>query len=122
MDSRITQSSFEQLKNLLTTIHVLRIIDVEKEFFVCIDAYQEGLGGVLMQEGLAVAYESWKLKEWKNIYSAYYLDLTTIINALKVWRHYLLGKKFILMTEHNSLTSFFKQLNLMLSKHGGLPS
>jgi hypothetical protein len=56
------EDSFQQLKQLLTNAHVLRIVDPEKYFLVCTDACKEGLDGILMQEGQVVCYESWKLK------------------------------------------------------------
>jgi hypothetical protein len=34
------------------------LTDLENDFLVCIDAYREGLGGVLMQEGKVINYES----------------------------------------------------------------
>jgi hypothetical protein len=37
---------------------MLKIVDPEVEFLVCTDAYKEGLGGVLMQGGSVVFYES----------------------------------------------------------------
>ena len=45
-------------------------------------------------------------------YSAYDLELAAVIHALKMWRHYLLGKKFTLMTDHISLNYFFSQTDL----------
>eukprot|EP00253_Pinus_taeda_P022539 PITA_22539 len=106
------QRSFEQLKHLLTTAPVLCVADPEKEYVVCTDASKEGVGGVLMQEGKVIAYESIKLKEHEQKYSAYDLELTTVIHALKMWRHYLVGRKFLLMTDHHSLTSYFSQPTL----------
>eukprot|EP00253_Pinus_taeda_P027064 PITA_27064 len=106
------QQSFEQLKHLLTTAPVLSIADLEKDYVVCTDASKEGVGGVLMQEGKVIAYESRKLKEHEQKYSAYDLELTVVVHALKMWRHYLLGKKFLLMTDHHSLTSYFNQPTL----------
>eukprot|EP00253_Pinus_taeda_P012980 PITA_12980 len=106
------QRSFEQLKHLLTTAPVLCVADPEKEYVVCTDASKEGVGGVLMQEGKVIAYESRKLKEHEQKYSAYDLELTAVIHALKMWRHYLVGRKFLLMTDHHSLTSYFSQPTL----------
>eukprot|EP00253_Pinus_taeda_P011178 PITA_11178 len=84
------QKSFEQLKHLLTTAPILRIVDPDKDYVVCTDASKEGVGGVLMQEGRVVAYESRKLKEHEQKYSTYDLELTAVIHALKMWRHYLI--------------------------------
>ena len=40
------------------------------------------------------------------------LVLTTIIHALKMWRHYLLGMRFTLMSDHIGLRYLFDQPNL----------
>eukprot|EP00253_Pinus_taeda_P018429 PITA_18429 len=106
------QQSFDRLKHLLTTAPILSIADPNKDYVVCIDASKEGVGGVLMQEGKVIAYESRKLKEHEQKYSAYDLELTVVINALKMWRHYLLGRKFLLLTDHHSLTNYFNQPTL----------
>jgi len=90
----------------------LSIPDLNKDYVVCKDGSKEGVSGVLMQEGKVVAFESRKLIEHKQKYLAYDLELTTIIHALNMWRHYLMGKKFLLMTNHHSLTNYFKQPTL----------
>lgn len=106
------QLSFEELKRLLIYGPILKVVGLEKDFIVCTDVCQQGVGGVLMQDDKVVAYKSRKLKENEQRYSTYDLDLIVVIHALKVWLHYLLGKKFMLMTDHSSLTNFFKQPNL----------
>jgi len=106
------QKRFEQLKHLLTTTPILSIADPNKDYVVCIDASKEGVGGVLMQEGKVIAYESRKLKEHEQKYSAYDLELAAVRHALKMWRHYLMGKKFLLLTDHHSLTSYFSEPTL----------
>ena len=70
------------------------------------------MGGVLIQEGEVIAYESRKLKDHEQKYFAYDLELTAVIHALKVWRHYLLGRKYLLLTDHHSLTNYFSQPTL----------
>ena len=79
------QKSFDQLKHLLTIAPVLRIADPNKEYLVCTDASKEVVGGVLMQEGILVAYESRKLKEYLQKYLAYDLELIAVIHTLKKW-------------------------------------
>ena len=98
------EDSFKKLKNLLTSASILRIADPNKEFVVCIDAYNDGLGGVLTQEGHVIAYESRKLKIHENNYANYDLELAVVIHALKMWRHHLIGRKFILMTERTEIS------------------
>ena len=40
------------------------------------------------------------------------LELVAIVHALKMWRHYLLGRKFVLMTDHCGLRHMFNQPKL----------
>lgn len=40
------------------------------------------------------------------------LELATIIDALKMWRHYLLGRRSVLMNDHSGLRYLFDQPNL----------
>jgi len=91
---------------------VLNIVDPYKEFIVCIDACKRGLGGALMHEGKLVCYESWKRNEHEKNYSMHDLELAAIIHALKMWRHYLLGRRFVLMRDHSGLRYLFDQPNL----------
>jgi hypothetical protein len=50
--------AFRRLKLLLTTAPILKVPDMDVDFLVCTDASKEGLGGVLMQYGLVIAYIS----------------------------------------------------------------
>ena len=54
------EESFNKLKHLLTTTPILKIADAFKDFIVCTDTCNEGLGGVLLQNNYVVAYESRK--------------------------------------------------------------
>ena len=63
------EESFNKIKELLTTAPILKIADPNKDFVVCTDACNEGLGGVLTQEGHIIAYESRKLKTHEMNYA-----------------------------------------------------
>jgi hypothetical protein len=106
------ERSFQQLTQLLTSALIMRIVDPTEDFNVCIDACKEGQGGVLSQNGFVVCYEPRKLKGHERIYVTHDLDLETIMYALKKWRHYLMGKRFDLMTYHNGLKYLFDQPTL----------
>ena len=58
---------FNKLKELLTTTPIFKIADPNKDFVVCTNACNEGLGGVLTQEGHIIAYETQNLKTHKRI-------------------------------------------------------
>ena len=100
------------LKQILMTAPVLRIVDLDGDFVVCTDPIKEGLGGLLLQNDHAIYYESWKLKEHEKNYPMHDLELASIIHSLKMWRHYLMGQKFLLNTDNMSLKYFFDQPNL----------
>jgi hypothetical protein len=106
------ESSFQRLKQLLTSAPILKIADPKKDYVVCTDACKEGLGGVLNQEGFVVCYESRKLKEHEKNYATHDLELATIVHALRKWRHYLMGKRLELRTNHNGLKYLFDQPTL----------
>ncbi|KAH9299919.1 hypothetical protein KI387_044615, partial [Taxus chinensis] len=106
------EKAFRTLKEYLTTTPILAMPDPHGEFFVCIDALLAGLGGVLMQEGKVVAFESRKLKDHELNYPTHDLELAAVVHALVRWRHFLLGRRFILRIDHLSLRHLFMQPNL----------
>jgi hypothetical protein len=63
----------------------LKVVDLDKDFTVCVDASKEGLGGFLTQEGTVICYESQKLKENERNYVTHDLELAAVIHALKMW-------------------------------------
>jgi hypothetical protein len=77
------ENSFQRLKQLLTSDPILRIADPNMDFMVCIDVCKEGLGGVLIQEGFVICYESRKLKEHERNYATHDLELAVIIHTLR---------------------------------------
>jgi hypothetical protein len=84
-------SAFIELKRLLRSAPILRVLDMEKDFMVCTDASKQGLGAVLMQDGGVIAFASRKLKKHEELYTTHDLELAAIMLALKLWRHYLVG-------------------------------
>jgi hypothetical protein len=85
------QASFEELNKRLTTTPVLIMLDIRKGFDVYCDASRQGLGCVLMQEGKIVAYASRQLRKHEQNYPTHDLELAAVVNALMIWRHYMIG-------------------------------
>jgi hypothetical protein len=54
---------------------MMKIVDPNKDFLMCMDGCKEGLGGVLMQEGNVICYESIKLNEHEINYVTHDLEL-----------------------------------------------
>jgi hypothetical protein len=74
---------------------------------------KEEIDGVLTQKYHVVCYESRKLKEHERNYATHDLGLTTIIHALKMWRNYLMGRKFELRIDHCGMKHLFIQPTLI---------
>jgi hypothetical protein len=60
-----------------------------------------------MQEGHVILYESRNLNEHEVNYVTHDMELVAIVHALKMWRHYLLGRIFVLMIDHSGLRYLF---------------
>ncbi|KAA3473365.1 DNA/RNA polymerases superfamily protein [Gossypium australe] len=99
------QQSFKKLKARLTEAPVLVQPESGKEFVIYSDASLNGLGCVLMQEG--------KLKPHEQNYPTYDLELAAIIFALKIWRHYLYGKKCQIFTDHKMIDYHSGKVNVV---------
>ncbi|KAH9752509.1 Endonuclease [Citrus sinensis] len=101
------QRAFEELKKAISEEPALALPDHTKPFEVQTDASDFAVGGVLMQEGHPIAFESRKLNDTERRYTVQEKEMTAIIHCLRVWRHYLLGSHFTIMTD-NVVTSYFQ--------------
>jgi hypothetical protein len=88
--------------------------NMEKPFNIYCDVSSQGLGCVLMQDGHVVAYASRQLRKHEVKYQTHDLELAVVAHALKIWRHYLMGKRCELYTDPKSLKYIFKQSNINL--------
>lgn len=65
-----------------------------------------------MRDVQVVCHESWKLNKHEKNYPTHDLELATIVHALNMWRHYLLGRIFVLTSDHIGLRYLFEQSNM----------
>jgi hypothetical protein len=100
------------LKQKLTEAPLLRTPDEFLPYEVVTDASHLGLGGVLLQEGQPVAFESRKLNDAELNYQTTEKEMLADVRALRVWRCYLEGAEFTVYTDHVSNTCFQTQPNL----------
>nr|AAV43999.1 putative polyprotein [Oryza sativa Japonica Group] len=108
------EKAFQTLKEKLVSSPVLILPDTRKDFMVYCDASRQGLGCVLMQEGHVVAYASRQLRPHEGNYPTHDLELAAVVHALKIWRHYLIGNRCEVYTDHKSLKYIFTQSDLNL--------
>nr|ABF95994.1 retrotransposon protein, putative, Ty3-gypsy subclass [Oryza sativa Japonica Group] len=108
------EKAFQTLKEKLVSSPVLILPDTRKDFMVYCDASRQGLGCVLMQDGHVVAYASRQLRPHEGNYPTHDLELAAVVHALKIWRHYLIGNRCEIYTDHKSLKYIFTQSDLNL--------
>lgn len=105
------QSSFEQVKLLITDNSALALFDPSLPTIVSTDASDYGIGGVLTQlhpdnSERAVAFASRSLSAADRKYSVVEKEALACVWAAELWRTYLWGTKFTLRTNHEALTIF----------------
>ena len=86
---------------------MLRLLDLDLHFEVHTNASNKALGGVLVQEGHLMAFESRKLNGAEQRYYTHEKEMTMVVHCLQQWRHYLLGGIFTVVT-NNVANTFFK--------------
>ncbi|GJU62588.1 retrotransposon protein, putative, ty3-gypsy subclass [Tanacetum coccineum] len=103
------EEAFVTLRRKLCETPILVLPDGTKDMVVYCDATYVGLGRVLMPQGKVIAYASRQLKKHKENYLTHDLEFAVVVFALKIWRHYLYGVKFIIYTDHRSLQYFLEK-------------
>ena len=93
--------------------------NIDRPFDVYCDASKTGLECVLMQDGHVIAYASRQLKKHEVNYLTHDLELATVVHALKIWRHYLLGNKVHIFTDHKNLKYIFTRSELNMRQGDG---
>ena len=68
---------------------------------------------MLMQDGKVVAYASRQLRSHEQNYPTHDLELAAIVHVLKIWRHYLIGNKCEIYTDHKSMKYIFLKAKKM---------
>ena len=106
------QRAFEQVKHALTNAPILALPNFELPFEVITDASIEGLGGILLQNERPLAYESRRLIPAEVNYTTGEQELLAVVHALTIWRCYLEGADFTVVTDHNPLIYLPTQPNL----------
>lgn len=101
--SVLCEEAFQNLKEAIASEPVLRL----PNFKLHTDASDKAVGGVLVQEGHPVAFESRKLNNAEQRYSTHEKEMVAVVHYLQTWRVYLLGTRFVVHTD-NVANTFFK--------------
>ena len=108
---------FEVLKEKLISKPILILPDFSKMFYLRTDASNNAIGAVLLQdcEGIKkpISYAGKKLLPREQNFATVEKECYAIVWGVNKFREYLLGKEFVLQTDHQPLVYLrkFKNLN-----------
>jgi hypothetical protein len=105
----VVAQDFQTLKMAMCTTPFLTLPDFTNTFVLECDASRKGIGVVLMQEGRPLAFTSKKLSKINLGKSIYEKEMLAILHAMDLWRPFLLGQRFQIKTDHQSLKYFLEQ-------------
>ncbi|CAL9013157.1 unnamed protein product, partial [Prunus brigantina] len=97
------EKAFETLKDALTTTPILALPDFTKDFVIECDASNGGIGAILSQDRHPIAYLSKALSPKHRSLSVYDKEMMAVVRAVEHWRPYLLGRKFKILTDHQTI-------------------
>jgi hypothetical protein len=104
--------TFEALKGILVKALVLKLPDFDKDFEIHYDASDFAIGGVIVQDGRPVAFESKKLSETERRWRTHEKEMWAVIHCLKTWGHYIASKNVVVPTDNVTLKYFSTQPKL----------
>jgi hypothetical protein len=96
-------AAFTALKAAVTSAPVLAMADFAKDFIVECDASSHGFGAVLVQDGHPLAFFSRSVAPQHRVLTAYERELIGLVQAVRHWRPYLWGRRFVVKTDHYNL-------------------
>jgi RNase H-like domain found in reverse transcriptase len=110
------ENSFQNLKDAVKSAPVFQLADSSKPCIVTCDASDIRIGAVLEQKGEhgshPDAFASRKLSSAEKHYPVPERELLSIVYALKKWRPYLYGSRFVIKRDHHPLRYLDTRSNL----------
>ena len=106
--SETVVQAFENLKRDISNA-VVSAIDDNIPFQVETDASEFAIAATLTQAGQPVAFFSRTLSDSEQKHSSVEKEAYAIIESVRYWRHYLLGRHFRILTDQKSVSFMFDQ-------------
>jgi hypothetical protein len=111
------EKAFAALKRALSSAHVLQMPDFTREFVVDCDASGVGFGAILHQESGPLAFFNKPFVARHVKLVAYERELFGLVQAVRHWRPYLWGRRFLVRTDHYGLKFLLDQWLSTVSQH-----
>jgi transposase InsO family protein len=109
-------AAFQALKKAVTTAPVLALPDFSQQFVVECDASTYGFGAVLQGQH-PIAFFSRPAAPRHQSLAAYERELIGLVLAVRHWRPYLWGRRFLVRTDHFSLKFLLDQRLATIPQH-----
>ena len=110
--------TFAKLRDHLIAYPVLAYPDFQKPFRVQTDASNWAVGAVLSQEQngeeKVITYASSTLSKAERNWSAYDKDFYAVVWAIRHFRPYLGGSRYVVMTDHKPLVKKLEEVRRKL--------
>ena len=104
-----SRAGFPESKKNLDISSLLHVLNFTQQFTVECDASSDGVGAILLQHCHPIAYFRKGFSFSSHIKSTYDRELLALVLALQKWKHYLMGRHFIVTTDHFSLKYLLNQ-------------
>ena len=104
------ENAFNSAKNLIASATALRYYDPTLPVTLQVDASEDAIGGVLLQNDQPVCFTSHRLNNTEKNYAQIEKECLAIVSCMNKWHQYLYGKHDITVhTDHQPLETIFKK-------------
>jgi hypothetical protein len=105
------------LKEKISSTPVLALPNLRQPFEIQTDASNYAMGAVLLQYCKPICFCSETFNGAVINYPTYDKELYALVQSVKKWKHYLLGKETIIHTDHQPLQYLQSQTKLQQARH-----
>ena len=105
------------MKEKISSTPVLAPLDLRQSFEIQTDATDHAMGAVLMQHGKPICFHLETFNGAVINYPTYDKELYALVQSVKKWKHYLMGKEIVIHIDHQPLQYLQSQSKLQQSRH-----
>ena len=95
--------AFQRIKDVIVSKKCLAFYDVSKPVTIQVDACKSGVGAVLIQDDVPVAFASKSLTPTQQRYAPIEQEMLAVVFGCPRFHQYIYGKKVIVQSDHKPL-------------------